>query len=325
MTISEQGSGNGPDDDADPAAIGDPAAAGGSLSEPEAAAARLRTAVRAQWDVLSASERAVARHLASAPAESLLFASAQELGTASGTSNATVVRALQRLGYAGLPALKRELAVDFTAAVAPEVRLKQRIDHVGRDLDAIWGDVFDEAQERIEHARRLTPGAALSDAVGILAEAKEIHCYGIAASELAARHLALALGRIGRRSRCAGATGFALADQLLAIRHGDAVVIFQPGRDLAELSVLVDRAQAVGARVVLVTDELAETYGPRVDAVLTAPHTPTGITTEALTALVVADALLLALTTLDETRAVETSHQLTALREQLLGRRERRR
>jgi hypothetical protein len=55
-----------------------------------------------------------------------------------------------------------------------------------------------------------------------------------------------------------------------------------------------------------------------VDAVLTAPHTPTGITTEALTALVVADALLLALTALDEARAVETSHQLTALREQLL-------
>ncbi|MGW9433314.1 hypothetical protein ACWHA1_36010, partial [Streptomyces decoyicus] len=45
---------------------------------------------------------------------------------------------------------------------------------------------------------------------------------------------------------------------------------------------------------------------------------PTGITAESLTGLVIADALLLALTTLDETRAVETSHQLTALREQLL-------
>ncbi|MGW0735189.1 MurR/RpiR family transcriptional regulator [Streptomyces sp. NPDC002851] len=283
----------------------------------------MRTTVRDQWEALSASERAVARYLGTAPAESLLFASAQELGTASGTSNATVVRALQRLGYAGLPALKRELAADFTTAVAPEVRLQKRIAHVGRDLDDIWGEVFDEAQERIEHARRLTPGEALRDAVSLLAEAGEIHCYGIAASELAARHLALALGRIGRRARYAGATGFALADQLLAVRQGDAVVIFQPGRALTELSVLIDRAQAVGARVVLVTDELAEVYGSRVDAVLTAPHTPTGITTEALTALVVADALLLALTTLDESRAVETSHQLTALREQLLDRKGR--
>ncbi|WP_306334996.1 MurR/RpiR family transcriptional regulator [Streptomyces sp. KL118A] len=284
---------------------------------------RLRSAVRDQWEALSASERAVAQYLASAPPQSLVFASAQELGTASGTSNATVVRALQRLGYAGLPALKRELASDFTSAVAPEVRLKQRIDHVGRDLGGIWDEVFDEAQERIEHARRLTPDDALRTAVEALAEAAEIHCYGVAASELAARHMALALGRIGRRARYVGATGFALADHLLGIRQGDAVVIFQPGRALAEISVLVDRARAVGARVVLVTDELAELYGGRVDAVLTAPHTPTGITTEALTALVVADAVLLALTTVDEARAVDTSHQLTALRDQLLTSRPR--
>ncbi|MPY56278.1 MurR/RpiR family transcriptional regulator [Streptomyces spongiae] len=281
--------------------------------------ARLRAAVRDNWENLSASERAVAQYLATAPVEQLLFSGAQELGSASGTSNATVVRALQRLGYAGLPALKRELASGFTAAVAPEVRLKQRIAHVGRDLDGIWSDVIDEAQERIEQTRRLTDPDTLRAAVTALADAGEIHCFGIAASEPAARHLALALGRLGRRSRFIDATGFALADHLLALRQNDAVVIFQPGRALTELTVLIERARAVGARTLLVTDELGEEFGDRVDAVLTAPHTPTGITSEALTALVVADVLLLALTTLDETRAVDASHQLTVLREQLLS------
>ena len=97
---------------------------------------RLRAAVRDAWDELSTSERAVAQYLVGAEPEQLLFASAQELGTASGTSNATVVRALQRIGYAGLPALKRDLTTDFTTAVAPEVRLRQRIAHVGQDLVA---------------------------------------------------------------------------------------------------------------------------------------------------------------------------------------------
>lgn len=280
---------------------------------------RLRAAIRDQWDDLSTSERAVAQYLATAPVEQLLFASAQELGAASSTSNATVVRALQRLGYAGLPALKRELANDFTSTVAPEVRLKRRIAHVGRDLDSIWSDVFDEAQERVEQARRLTEPDAVRSAVTVLAEAHEVFCYGIAASEPGARHLALALGRIGRRARFVSETGFALADQLLALGQGDAVVIFQPGRRLVELTVMMERARAVGAKVVLVTDELGEAYADRVAAVLTAPHTPTGITAESLTGLLVADALLLALATLDETRAVESSHQLTALREQLLN------
>ncbi|MEU8822037.1 MurR/RpiR family transcriptional regulator [Streptomyces sp. NPDC048636] len=288
--------------------------------ERETGVTRLRAAVRDLWDELSASERSVAQYLANAPAEQLLFASAQELGSASGTSNATVVRALQRLGYAGLPALKRSLTTDFTSAVAPEVRLKQRIAHVGQDLEAIWSDVFDEARERIEHCRRLTDADTFKRAVTTLAEAAEVYCYGVAASELAARHLALALGRLGRRARFIGATGFAFADSLLPLGRGDAVVVFQPGRPLAEFTVLVERARAVGAKVLFVTDELGNAFEGRIEAVLTAPHTPTGITAESLAGLVVADALLLALATLDETRAVETSHQLTALREELLRR-----
>ncbi len=281
-------------------------------------AERLRAAVRGSWEELSGAERAVAQYLTNTPSQGLLFASAQELGSASGTSNATVVRALQRLGYTGLPALKRELAADFTTAVAPEVRLQQRIAHVGHDLSGIWNDVFTEAQERLEHCRRLTDGETFQRAVSVLAEAGEVFCYGIAASETAARHLALALARTGRRSRFLGATGFAFADELLAIGRGDAVVVFQPGRALTEFTVLVERARAVGAKVVFVTDELGDAFADRVEVVITAPHTPTGITAEGLTGLVVADALLLALTTLDEPRAVDTSHQLTTLREQLL-------
>ncbi|WP_432132516.1 MurR/RpiR family transcriptional regulator [Streptomyces tendae] len=280
--------------------------------------ARLRTAIRDLWGELSTSERTMAQYLASAPAEQIMFASAQQLGTASGTSNATVVRTLQHLGYAGLPALKRELAADFTASQAPEVRLKQRISHVGQDLESIWGDVFDEAQERIEQARRLTSTKSFERAVEALASAREVLCYGVAACEVGARHLTLSLGRLGRRSRFSGATGFAFADDLLPVSQGDAVVIFQPARHLHELTVLVERARAVGAAIVLITDELGEPFGDRVDAVLTAPHTPTGNTNESLTGLLVADALLLAMTTLDETRAVEHSHQLTALRERLV-------
>ncbi|MGW1881274.1 hypothetical protein [Streptomyces sp. NPDC001970] len=63
---------------------------------------------------------------------------------------------------------------------------------------------------------------------------------------------------------------------------------------------------------------MGEAFADRVEAVPTAPHTPAGITAEPLTGPVIAAVLLLALTALDETRAVESSHQLTAPREQLL-------
>ncbi|MFI1029570.1 hypothetical protein [Streptomyces sp. NPDC020951] len=65
--------------------------------------------------------------------------------------------------------------------------------------------------------------------------------------------------------------------------------------------------------------DLAEAFADRVEAVLLAPCTPTGNTNESLTGLVVADVLVLALTALDETSAIEHSHQLNALRGQLLN------
>ncbi|AGP53919.1 MurR/RpiR family transcriptional regulator [Streptomyces rapamycinicus] len=294
------------------------------MSEPKSVTGttRLAAAVRDMWGELSASERVVAQYLVGAPPENLLFASAQELGAASGTSNATVVRALQRLGYAGLPALKRELAAGFTSATAPEERLKQRIARVGHDLDEIKDRVFDEAAERLEQCRRLLETDVLKQAVQTLADAREVVAYGVGASELAARHVVLKLRRAGRRARFVGATGFTMADELLSLGRGDAVVILHPGRRLREFTVLTDRARAVGASVVLVTDVPTGPLATHADVVISAPHTPTGITAESLAGIVVMDALVLALASLDEPRAVEASHQLTVLRGQLIDRSE---
>ncbi|MFG6192584.1 MurR/RpiR family transcriptional regulator [Nonomuraea sp. JJY05] len=275
--------------------------------------------VRQLWDELSPAERAVCQYLISASPEQILFASAQELGSATGTSNATVVRTMQRLGFGGLPGLKRALAAEFTSSVAPDVRLKRRIGHVGQDLPAIWERVFDEARERIDHCRRLLDPEAYNKAVELLVNAPGVLVYGAGASDPAARHLALKLGRRGHRARATSATGFALADDLLSLAHDEVLVIFQPGRRLKEITVLIERAHAVGAGIVLISDELGGEFAERVDAVLAAPHTPTGITGEPLAGILVADALLLALDSLDEPRSVEHSHQLNALREQLLG------
>ncbi|WP_458089100.1 MurR/RpiR family transcriptional regulator [Streptomyces malaysiensis] len=294
------------------------------MSEPKdvTGTTRLAAAVRDMWGELSASERVVAQYLAGAPPENLLFASAQELGAASGTSNATVVRALQRLGYSGLPALKRELAAGFTSATAPEERLKQRIARVGHDLDEIKDRVFDEATERLDQCRRLLETDVLKQAVQTLADAREVVAYGVGASELAARHLVLKLRRAGRRARFVGATGFTMADELLGLGRGDAVVILHPGRRLREFTVLTDRARAVGAGVVLVTDVPTGPLATHADVVISAPHTPTGITAESLAGIVVVDTLVLALASLDESRAVEASHQLTVLRGKLIDRAE---
>lgn len=279
--------------------------------------ASLRARVREHWDSLSRAEISVCNMLKNCPAERLLYASAQDLGAESGTSNATVIRTLQRLGYSGLPELKHEVAASFTKAVAPDVRVQQRMERIGDDLPRIWDQVFDEARERIDYARRVTDAPTLTAAVKLLVQSREIVAYGLGASGIAAAHLVLQMNRIGRRARHIASDGFRLADDLLLVGRGDVVVIFAPGRMLPDIDVLLDRSKDVGAHSILVSDELAGQLSDRVDVCVTSPHTPTGLTSDALTGLVVGDALIQAVASLDHDLAVESSHELTSIRQQL--------
>jgi DNA-binding MurR/RpiR family transcriptional regulator len=277
----------------------------------------LRRRIRDHWGSFSPAARAVCRSLAESTAEHLLFVSAIDLGQASRTSNATVIRTLQALGYSGLPELKSKVAAPFTNATRPELRARQRIEASGGDLPNVWERVHAESLDRIEFMRTSFDPESYAYAVELLLNANHIITYGFGASSIAAEHLALKLGRLGRRARCMKSAGFPFADELLAIERGDVVVVFAPARLVADVKVLLDRSRAVGAPTILVTDELVDQLKGEVAAILHSPNTPTGLTAEPLTSIVLADALVQALAAANVERSVESSHTLNALREQL--------
>src|SRR5262249_12030952 len=141
--------------------------------------------------------------------------------------------------------------------------------------------------------------------------------FGFGSSFVAAEHLTLKLRRLGRRARTIRSSGFGLPDDLLGIERGDVVVLFAPGRLLIDLDVLLDRVRAVRAPTVLLTAELAGQLKDSVAVSLIAPHSPTGLTGDAATAMVVADVLIQAVAAADPESTVENSHTLTTLRQQM--------
>jgi DNA-binding MurR/RpiR family transcriptional regulator len=70
---------------------------------------------RQNWEDFAPAARAVCRRLAEITPEQLLYTTAADLGTETRTSNATVIRTLQRLGYSGLAELKGKVAGAFTS------------------------------------------------------------------------------------------------------------------------------------------------------------------------------------------------------------------
>ena len=122
----------------------------------------LRRRIREHWEGFSPAARSVCRALSERSAEQLVFVSAAELGAETKTSNATVVRTVQALGYSGLAELKAKLAAPIAGNSRLEQRTRRRVESTGGDLEEVWGTVLAESEER--SSRKESP-ACLSDSI----------------------------------------------------------------------------------------------------------------------------------------------------------------
>lgn len=281
------------------------------------AIADLHRRVQEHWDALSRAERQVAALLVRAAPERILYSSAADLGDESSTSNATVVRTIQTLGYRGLSELKQTVATPFTASVAPEVRVQHRLESLGSDLAEIASGILTEARDLVSVTEASVVADDLTRAVDAVVRAGHVRAYGVGTSSLAAEHLVLRLRRLGIAARWLQHDGFLLADELLDLGKGDALLVFSPGRVTPAIEAMLDHARMLGAHVVLVTDELADELRDRVLVALHAPRTPTGLTGEAFAAMLVADMLVQGVAAVRPEAAVEASHELTSIRARL--------
>jgi DNA-binding MurR/RpiR family transcriptional regulator len=264
---------------------------------------------------MSRAERIVAEYLRD-HGRHAIFATAEQIGSATKTSDATVVRTAKSLGFGGLLDLRRTLAAEVVVETSPVRHLHD--DHVDGEDDSAVTRVFTEAAERLAATWRLVEADEFGAAVGLLDEAREVLAFGLGGSGLVARYLALRLTRMGRRARASWATGFQLADDLLGLRADDVVVLYTPSRLLAEIEVVLDHAHGVGARVLLISSSLGAQFAERVDVTLAAPQSTSNFTGEMLSAEVLTDALLLQLASRDETRSTRASELLISLRSELV-------
>lgn len=273
---------------------------------------------------LTPAERRVAEYLAR-NLHGIIFATAGEIGAATDTSDATVVRTAKTLGYSGLPELKRAVGQEVGMATKPSVQLHRRIEQSGTDTATLLDHVFTEAAERMTETRRLLDEKDFVTAVDALVEAREVVGYGVGPSGVAVNFLTLRLTRLGRQARTISATGFRLADELLPLKADDVVVLYAPGRLLSDMDALLQHAESVGARTILISDALGDLLADRVHVTLPALDSPSGFTQEGLSSMVVTDALMLGVASRDAARSTAASELLTSLRKTVSPRDSKRR
>jgi DNA-binding MurR/RpiR family transcriptional regulator len=281
----------------------------------------LEERVVARQESLSAAEQRVARYLADHPDE-VAFSSAETLGRATKTSDATVIRTVKALGYPGLPALKKILQETVRDRLTPAGRFGKDLDELGDDPEVLLSRVFTESIELLEQARHTIRHDSFASAVTMLMQAREIVVLGYGGLGVLGNYLALRLARLRMRARSAMSSGFLLADDLLPLNEDDVLVVVAHQVVPTEIDVALDHAQEVRAKVILVTDMLAEALGDRVSLTLTAPVGHSQLFSLQAATLALFDALILAIAAQDREPALLSMTLMNRLRGELRGERQ---
>jgi DNA-binding MurR/RpiR family transcriptional regulator len=248
-----------------------------------------------------------------------LASSAAELAASIGTSDATVVRAVQALGFDGLSDLRQTLAATLQQRSTPADDMRRTLADVGESTERAIDLVLDTHRDTFEALRAPETRAKVTEAVSKLHQAERIVVFGIGPSAPLAHYVTILLVRNGRYARTLDATGTALADQLLDLRERDALLVLAYGRSYREVVATFAEARRLRLPTVLITDTLEKKLARRADVVISAKRGQADRVALHGVTLVVLESLVLGLAASDRMRAMDTLQRLNDLREVVSG------
>jgi DNA-binding MurR/RpiR family transcriptional regulator len=269
------------------------------------------------FDALRPAERMVAQYLLDAGPEALVM-SAAALAERLGTSDATVVRTARSLGFGGLRELRRALA----SRGAQEPRLAERLQRTLTDTspEALLADGIANLRAGLQTLDERIAPQRFEQAVAVLAAKERVVWRGIGPSACLADYGRLLCERVGMKSASMVHTGTSFADELLGLTGDDAVVMLAYGRPQVHIDVLLDRAEAVGVPVILLTDTIDRRLAGRVEVALESGRGIPGLFASHATTLVVMEALVLGIAASNRPAAEASLEQLNTFRAALAGR-----
>jgi len=266
----------------------------------------------------SATEKAVIRFFQD-NREEVLVASAAELAAKIGTSDATVIRATQALGYSGLDDLRRHLAGELRTSLSPAARLARTLGAVKRDVASALGMMINIHVEALEALRRDIGTSQFQAAVDVLAKARRVVVFGLGPSSAVAEYFAIQLGRFGVESATLTQTGLLLADGLHRLKRGDLVVMLAYSRVYPELATLLAQADRFGLAKILLTDTLSHALRKKVDLILPVARGNADWFSTHTATLGLLEALLVGLAAKRPSETLASLKNLNMLRSELAG------
>jgi DNA-binding MurR/RpiR family transcriptional regulator len=269
--------------------------------------------IAATLPALSPAEERVASFFAQ-HREEAVFLSAADIARQLDTSDATVIRAVQSLGYSGLPALKAELQEALRSRATPTLRLGRSIEDHGDDPSVVLEHVLATEMQLLQDARATLRGADFARALGLIGAAQRVVIQGLGPNAPLGEYFAARLRRMRRPAVAVGARGQALADALIDMRRGDVVMVLAYDRSSLEAELTLERARDLKLPSILITDTLGLALAGQFTVALSARRAGGGMFHLSAMTVVVLDALLFGLAGQDRAAALAAADELQELR-----------
>jgi len=272
---------------------------------------------RARAPSLSSSLQSVARYIHD-NREAILDATAMEIADATHTSDATVVRAVQALGFAGLRDLKTTLKAWFGPAMNSEEKMSVTVSELSCDINSGIDFVLGGHKRACDALSEPHNRQAVAQAVAMLIDARQVALFGINASGILADYSARLFTRIGIPAVTLNRSGIALAEQLITLQRGDVLIMMAQKSAHKEGLTTLKEAKRLGMPVILLTNALDSAFAKEADVIINVPRGgENGRMPLHGTVLVCLEMLILSVASATSSRTVKTMKRIQDLNRSL--------
>lgn len=218
--------------------------------------------LRRMFDSLRPAEKKVASYVLDNGGQ-VIYQSITELANATGTSDATIVRLANTLGYSGYQELKIALA---RGLVSPDKNIHDDIEP-GDTLPVAVRKAFRANVQAVSDTLDVLDLDSLKDAVNAVIAARQVYLYGVGTSALAAQDAYYKLLRVGIHANFYADIHMQAMSTAL-ISPDDAVIGFSHSGSTRDVVDIIDLAKARGARVICITNRVRSPLARLADIML---------------------------------------------------------
>tara|TARA_R110000868_G_scaffold92100_6_gene255504 strand:+ start:1024 stop:1902 length:879 start_codon:yes stop_codon:yes gene_type:complete len=277
---------------------------------------RFAERINARADRLSPSMQSVAEYIRD-NLSATLSQSALEIAHITDTSDATVIRTVQALGFSGLRDLKDTIEGFFIATNSPTAKMASTTSDIASDvnnaIDFMVEDQLNALRELAEPHNR----SGMQNAVTLLTKANRIGVSGIGASGIIASYAARLFSRSGYPAYELTRTGISLAEQLIQMAKGDVLVMLGHGRLHREASATLAEAERLSIPLIAIVTSDQSPLIKIAQASLILPRSKSDQVALHAPLMCCLETMMLGLASTDPTRPLQTLERIVEIRNRI--------